>query len=306
MCNLYSITTNQAAIVALFSVINRYVGNLPPMPGVFPDYPAPVVRNTGAERELVMMRWGMPPPPKVGGPPITNIRNTSSTYWRGWLKPEMVRVNSFAEYATEPNPETKKNVVWDIGANLGLFALPAALKVRSGRVYAFEPDLELACNLIRSLRLSQNRNLKLSVMSVAISNEDAAAAFQISKFSRALNKLESVGKWRETFVVPEQTRSVPTMRIDTLARSLAAPTVLKIDVEGAEMQVLHGGEQTIATARPNILIECESELQDPMAAFFEKHRYVLLDGEAEARSPLQRPVWNTIAIPNEKIAAAHL
>ena len=67
MCNLYSITTNQAAIVALFRVVNRYVGNLPPMPGVFPDYPAPVVRNAGAERELTMMRWGMPPPPESAG-----------------------------------------------------------------------------------------------------------------------------------------------------------------------------------------------------------------------------------------------
>jgi hypothetical protein len=35
-CNLYSITTNQAAIAALFRVVNRYVGNLAPMPGVFP------------------------------------------------------------------------------------------------------------------------------------------------------------------------------------------------------------------------------------------------------------------------------
>ena len=47
MCNLYSITTNQAAIAALFRVVNRYVGNLAPMPGVFPDYPAPVIRNSG-------------------------------------------------------------------------------------------------------------------------------------------------------------------------------------------------------------------------------------------------------------------
>jgi hypothetical protein len=39
-CNLYSITTNQVAINALFRVINRYVGNLPPMPDVFPDYRA--------------------------------------------------------------------------------------------------------------------------------------------------------------------------------------------------------------------------------------------------------------------------
>jgi putative SOS response-associated peptidase YedK len=59
VCNLYSITTNQAAIIALFRVINRYVGNLPPMPGVFPDYPAPVVRNASAERELTIMRWGV-------------------------------------------------------------------------------------------------------------------------------------------------------------------------------------------------------------------------------------------------------
>ena len=48
----------------------RHVGNLPPMPGVFPDYPAPVVRNTNGDRELVMMRWGMPPPPRTGGPPV--------------------------------------------------------------------------------------------------------------------------------------------------------------------------------------------------------------------------------------------
>jgi hypothetical protein len=37
VCNLYSITTNQAAMIALFRVINRYVGNLPAMPGVFPS-----------------------------------------------------------------------------------------------------------------------------------------------------------------------------------------------------------------------------------------------------------------------------
>jgi hypothetical protein len=53
MCKLYSITTNRAAIVALFRVINRYVGNLPPMPGgSFLIIRRPVVRNAGAEREL--------------------------------------------------------------------------------------------------------------------------------------------------------------------------------------------------------------------------------------------------------------
>jgi hypothetical protein len=80
MCNLYSITTNQAAIAGLFRRLNRYVGNLAPMPGVFPDYPAPVIRNAGDAEEMVLMRWGMPPPPQTGGPPVTNIRNTTSPH----------------------------------------------------------------------------------------------------------------------------------------------------------------------------------------------------------------------------------
>ena len=57
-----------------------------------------------------------PPPPRAGGFPVTNIRNTTSPHWRGWLKPEnrwLIPFNSFAEYAPEPNPETKKkDVVW--------------------------------------------------------------------------------------------------------------------------------------------------------------------------------------------------
>lgn len=77
--HLYGITKNQAAIIALFRAINRYVGNLPLMPGVFPDYPAPVMCNTDNVTELVTMRWGMPPLPKIGGPPVSNIRNTTSS-----------------------------------------------------------------------------------------------------------------------------------------------------------------------------------------------------------------------------------
>ena len=60
MCNLYSITTNQEAIRALFRVVNRYVGNLAPMSGVFPDYSAPIVRTGSDGRELATARWGMP------------------------------------------------------------------------------------------------------------------------------------------------------------------------------------------------------------------------------------------------------
>jgi putative SOS response-associated peptidase YedK len=116
MCNLYSITQNQEAIRRLFNVPLDSAGNLPSMPGVFPDYAAPVIRTHDAQRELIKMRWGMPPPLRTGGPPVTNIRNTSSPHWRAWLKPEnrcLVPATSFSEYAPEPNPATgKKDVVW--------------------------------------------------------------------------------------------------------------------------------------------------------------------------------------------------
>src|SRR6187455_1483969 len=63
MCNLYSMTKNVDAIRLLFGAINSHVGNLPSLPGIFPDYPTPIVRNAADEREIVMARWGMPTSP---------------------------------------------------------------------------------------------------------------------------------------------------------------------------------------------------------------------------------------------------
>lgn len=116
MCNLYSLTRNQQAIREYTRAMVDSTGNLPPMPGIFPDYPAPVIRNTdNGERELLMMRWGMPSPPQYGGPPVTNIRNTKSPHWRRWLGPEsrcLVPFSSFCEYEdTVP----KKTPVWFSG-----------------------------------------------------------------------------------------------------------------------------------------------------------------------------------------------
>jgi FkbM family methyltransferase len=195
-------------------------------------------------------------------------------------------------------------VVWDIGSNLGLFALPAALKASKGQVYGFEPDVDLASNLLRSLRIPLNSGLTISLFCLAISNADSTAEFQISQYSRAMNKLQGVGKWHDEQVITHELRSVATMRIDTLARSLRPPTILKIDVEGAEIQVLEGGEATISTYRPSILIEGPKELWDQLALFFRKHDYVLLDGAAEDQEPLIEPVWDTVAIPREKFRLA--
>ena len=55
MCNLYSLTKGQAAIRELARAMGDRTGNLPPLPGIFPDYFAPVVRNApDGVRELAM------------------------------------------------------------------------------------------------------------------------------------------------------------------------------------------------------------------------------------------------------------
>jgi putative SOS response-associated peptidase YedK len=113
VCNLYSETRNQDAIRALFRASHDRTGNLPLFPAIFPDQMAPIVRNANeGGRELVLARWGMPGPLQYGGAPVTNIRNVSSSHWRGWLSPNnrcLVPATSFCEYAdTKP----KKTPMW--------------------------------------------------------------------------------------------------------------------------------------------------------------------------------------------------
>lgn len=133
-------TKNVDAIRRLFGALNSRVGNLPSMPGISPDYPAPIVRNGAEGRELVMARWGMPSSAQAlmdatrkraekleaKGKTVdfkellrlepdsgtTNIRNTSSKHWKRWLGADnrcLVPFTSFSEYDTI---DGKKVPVW--------------------------------------------------------------------------------------------------------------------------------------------------------------------------------------------------
>lgn len=105
MCNLYSLSKGQAAINDMTRAMLDRTGNLPLLPGIFPDYSAPIVRNSDAGRELTMARWGMPSPVfalkgRKTDPGITNVRNTASPHWRRWLGVEsrcVVPFTSFSE-----------------------------------------------------------------------------------------------------------------------------------------------------------------------------------------------------------------
>jgi len=118
MCNLYSVTKGQQAIRELAKAMMDRTGNMPPLPGIFPDYSAPIVRNQAEGRELTMARWGMPSPVfalagRNSDSGVTNIRNVKSPHWRRWLGPEhrcVVPFTSFSE--NETMPDGRKPPVW--------------------------------------------------------------------------------------------------------------------------------------------------------------------------------------------------
>jgi putative SOS response-associated peptidase YedK len=125
MCNLYSLTKGQAAILALVRALHDRTGNLPPLPDIFPDQMAPIVRIENGARALVMARWGMPGPPQYGGRPVTNIRNTTSLHWQPWLTPPfrcLVPFTSFCEYADTKPRKTPTWFARDQSRPLAFFA----------------------------------------------------------------------------------------------------------------------------------------------------------------------------------------
>lgn len=117
ICNLYNLQTNQQAIRDLAHVLQDSLGNLEPVLDVYPDHPAPVVRNMPEGRALSRLTWGMPTPPqflKAKDAPdtgVTNIRNTQSPHWCRWLGVEnrcLVPATAFSEYGTKPDPMTRR------------------------------------------------------------------------------------------------------------------------------------------------------------------------------------------------------
>jgi putative SOS response-associated peptidase YedK len=106
MCNLYSLTKSQQAILELAGAMIDRTGDLPTIPGIYPDYSAPIVRNGVDGRELAPARWGMPSPAfalegKKTDPGVTNVRNVLSSHWRRWTGVEhrcLVPFTSFSEW----------------------------------------------------------------------------------------------------------------------------------------------------------------------------------------------------------------
>ncbi len=138
------------------------------------------------------------------------------------------------------------DVVYDIGAHYGYYTLlSSALAGPNGRVVAFEPSPPNLEYLQKHIRI--NRCDNVSVVELALSDHEGTARFENRAGSGTAH------------LSPDGAIEVKITTLDSIAASLPAPRVLKIDCEGAEVEVLEGGEKTIRTARPAIFLSTHGE-----------------------------------------------
>jgi FkbM family methyltransferase len=131
------------------------------------------------------------------------------------------------------------DVVWDIGANVGLFSFAAAVGASpEGRVLALEPDAVLVALLRRSAAADQ-QHAPVEVLPVAVTDDLGVGQFHIARRNRSTSYLDGFGTSQTGGI--RATKLVPTVSLDWLAERFPAPDIIKIDVEGAELNVLAGG-----------------------------------------------------------------
>ena len=170
--------------------------------------------------------------------------------------------------------------VWDIGANVGIFAFAAASL--GATVVAIEPDIWLSSLLLRSTLMN---GLSVTVISAAISDSQSLSKLYFSNDGRASNSLIGDGS----------SQTVLTITLDWLLNYFSAPQVLKIDVEGLEYSVLKGGERVLQS-RPTIVAEV-TQNHEQIGALLEKAGYEYFAARQSERQPLRRPARDTLARP---------
>ena len=162
----------------------------------------------------------------------------------------------------------KGDVLFDVGANIGLYSIFAAK--RGHTVVAFEPEAANYAELCRNLSLNA-LDQRVTCFPIALSDRYGADSLYLSRLGAgmALNTVGAAVDWRHAPFTPAFTQSVLRYSLDQAVSdfTLSFPTHLKIDVDGAEGSVLAGAMNTIRDPRlQSILIELNEALPDDRIA----------------------------------------
>lgn len=180
-------------------------------------------------------------------------------------------------------------VVFDIGANAGFFSLLAARLVReNGFVLAVDPISENVNSISEQLRLNGFRNAE--VLQSAVGSSSGRTSFSFNPRQTALGHIGEA-------VAGQTTIEVPLATLDELACSRRPPDLVKIDVEGAEVDVLAGAAETIRRGT-TFLIEIHGRdkgqaVADLLAPY--PYRFQTLRGDAVSDPSQQAYLLATIS-----------
>jgi FkbM family methyltransferase len=232
-------------------------------------------------------------------PPFSAVRlYASSEGGLRYLRPSMKGVDpSLLRLAAEL--VRPGDVIWDIGANLGLFSFAAAAAAGPrGYVLAVEPDAMLVGLLRRSTAANQRQAL-VDVLPVAVAGDLGVGRFHIARRNRSTNYLDGYGTAQTGGI--RSTQLVPTVTLNWLATQFPSPNLVKIDVEEAESMVLAGGSDVLR-AHPTIICEVAARNAAEIGNILTCYGYVLYNGEepAAGRTPAIAAPPNTVAISTSR------
>lgn len=143
------------------------------------------------------------------------------------------------------------DVFVDVGANIGYYTVLAARRVQpAGSVVAIEAVPESARQLERNLRANGIEGVRL-VQAVASARSGQVTELRIPRGRFGLASTRRASSGQGSLRV-----SAPTVALDDICRDLSVIRVMKVDVEGAELDVLRGAEETLRRTE-RVVIECD-------------------------------------------------
>ena len=185
---------------------------------------------------------------------------------------------------------------YDIGANVGFFTLVGAQLVgERGHVVAFEPAPATAALL--SANVARNGLDRVRLLDIALGDRTGEAHFAVM----AENQYGRMAHLDDGSIATVEQIGVRVERLDALVdEGLPPPTIIKMDIEGAETEALRGMETTLREHHPVVLCELHGT-QREVAAAFEAHGYTLrgLDDVRETEEPYRAgaPYSHLLALP---------